>query len=167
MIIGLRPPVPPKYNWSRSLLRHVFDAMIQRPQGSARFCLFIDGLDEYEGECGHAEMAGLLRELTASKHLKTCVSGRPWIAFKDEFEDCLGVRLEALNHDDIKKYLPIFGNEIREWRSCIGLSRKKHRNSSRRFSPRRREFFSGSSLYFARCSLGSRIEVVSEVFKRG
>jgi hypothetical protein len=79
--------------------------MIQRPQSSARFCLFIDGLDEYEGECGHAEMADLFRELTSSNHLKICVSSRPWIVFKDEFEDCPGVRLEALTHDDIKQYV--------------------------------------------------------------
>ena len=49
----------------------------------AKFCLFIDGLDEYEGD--HVEFCAALKSLSSSAHFKLCVASRPWNPFTDAF----------------------------------------------------------------------------------
>ncbi|PQE13327.1 Vegetative incompatibility HET-E-1 protein [Rutstroemia sp. NJR-2017a BVV2] len=53
---------------------------------SARFCFFIDGLDEYDTHDGeHTELIDVLRSLSRNPHIKLCVSSRPWNVFQKAF----------------------------------------------------------------------------------
>lgn len=48
-----------------------------------RFCLFIDGLDEYSGD--YFDLCDMLRRLSQSRFLKVCVSSRPLNEFESAF----------------------------------------------------------------------------------
>ncbi|MBE3049206.1 hypothetical protein IMZ48_43255 [Candidatus Bathyarchaeota archaeon] len=69
-----------------------------------RFCIFIDGLDEYHGE--HRDLISVLQGLSTGGNFKLCVSSRPW----NTFEDSLGtdtakkLYLHELTQHDIQQY---------------------------------------------------------------
>ncbi|OTA03702.1 hypothetical protein A9Z42_0041810 [Trichoderma parareesei] len=68
--------------WSNRELLETLRAL-GRHRSSTRYCMFIDGLDEFEGD--HFEMCQVLRELSASANFKFCLSSRPWNVFEDAF----------------------------------------------------------------------------------
>lgn len=77
----------------------------------AKFCIFIDGLDEYAGHVnGEAkdftDMCKMLLELAASTRLKICVASRPSNVFNDHFGgDLLRVLdVQELTTHDIARY---------------------------------------------------------------
>lgn len=51
---------------------------------SLKICLFIDGLDEYEGD--HTDLISLLNRISGSANVKICTSSRPWVDFIDAFD---------------------------------------------------------------------------------
>lgn len=69
--------------WEMADLKAIFDRLCQQTSLSAKFCFFIDGLDEYSGE--ERELIETLRLMTSSPHIKICVSSRPWPEFAKEF----------------------------------------------------------------------------------
>ncbi|KAG9231323.1 hypothetical protein BJ875DRAFT_341900, partial [Amylocarpus encephaloides] len=48
-----------------------------------KICLFIDGLDEYDGD--HVQLIEVLRDMAKSPNIKICASSRPWWDFIDAF----------------------------------------------------------------------------------
>lgn len=52
----------------------------------AKFCFFIDGLDEYDGE--PADVISLIESLSKTDNLKTCISSRQWTEFETIFGGC-------------------------------------------------------------------------------
>ncbi|GKZ74569.1 hypothetical protein AnigIFM50267_000806 [Aspergillus niger] len=64
------PPV-----WDIVRLRQAYLCISQETDLSAKFCFFIDGLDEYDGD--ENEAAKMLIFLCQSRHVKLCVSSRP------------------------------------------------------------------------------------------
>lgn len=79
--LSYRYPQP----WTRaelsSALAKILD--LQESHLSARFCFFIDGLDEYEGD--RHQLVIDLKTLSKSSSVKLCVSSRPWTEFRDAF----------------------------------------------------------------------------------
>ena len=72
----------------------------------ARICLFVDGLDEFNGkDHQRIEIVDLLKDLSILPNIKICVSSRPWELFKDGFVDSPKLRLEDLTRNDIKSYV--------------------------------------------------------------
>ncbi|KAK3986949.1 hypothetical protein QBC44DRAFT_401370 [Cladorrhinum sp. PSN332] len=69
--------------WALSELRSTLESLLQQPQIPCKFCFFIDGLDEYEGD--HLDFCASLSALLGSSHIKLCVSSRPWNVFEDFF----------------------------------------------------------------------------------
>jgi hypothetical protein len=53
------------------------------PTTKVKFCFFIDGLDEYDGE--PADIVQLIESLSKTKNLKACISSRPWSQFENVF----------------------------------------------------------------------------------
>lgn len=53
------------------------------PKTGVKFCFFIDGLDEYDGE--PADVIRLIESLGKTHNLKTCISSRQWHEFEDMF----------------------------------------------------------------------------------
>lgn len=68
-----------------------------------RFCLFIDGLDEFVGD--YPDLAEFLVSIVSkSKHLKLVVSSRPLPAFTTGFRNSHKLRLQDITEEDIRNY---------------------------------------------------------------
>jgi ABC-type iron transport system FetAB ATPase subunit len=90
--------------WSRTQLIAAFDRLGSLTALGGRICLFIDGLDEYDGD--HAQLVSVIRRMGASDSIKICVSSRPWLEFLDAFEQSeWSLFLHNLTHDDIRRYV--------------------------------------------------------------
>lgn len=61
--------------WEMADLIDIFKQIAQQTSLDTKFCFFIDGLDEYDGE--EKDIIRLLQELSSSKNIKICVSSRP------------------------------------------------------------------------------------------
>lgn len=101
--------------WAFAELQEVFAILRRQQNVSARFCFFIDGLDEYDSESSegtHRELVDSIKALAECPHIKLCVASRPWFIFRDAFgKNTSGERsdwmlaLEDLNRGDIDSYV--------------------------------------------------------------
>jgi hypothetical protein len=91
--------------WTHEKLRAAIRSVAQsRDCGRRKICLFIDGLDEFQGN--HLELVNLVKELAANPRLKLCVSSRPWNVFIKAFEMSVpNMCLQDLTQSDIKHYV--------------------------------------------------------------
>lgn len=90
-----------------------------------KFCIFIDGLDEYRGN--HLELVTLLTDLARNANIKVCLSSRPWNAFSNAFQNRVAnLRLEDLSKPDIRYYVS----------GCIhhGLFQRQNKPSHKRWT---------------------------------
>ncbi|KAK8251181.1 hypothetical protein HDK77DRAFT_440374 [Phyllosticta capitalensis] len=67
-----------------------------------KMCLFIDGLDEFEGD--QNEILQILKELDASPSVKLCSSSRSWEKFEHAFREKPRCLVHELTEEDIRKY---------------------------------------------------------------
>ena len=91
--------------WSQWELKETFGRIQQQGTISAKFCLFIDGLDEYDGS--HLDVIQILKGLAESEDVKICLSSRPWNVFQEAFgheHDCK-LFLEDITKHDIELYV--------------------------------------------------------------
>ncbi|KAI7220580.1 hypothetical protein KC333_g2268 [Hortaea werneckii] len=91
-------------SWECSELVATINAVLSHPDLSVRFCLFIDGMDEYQGDHGK-----LVQDFIGfSKHssVKLCASSRPLTVFEKSFGTKAGqyLILEKLTKDDIDRF---------------------------------------------------------------
>lgn len=90
--------------WEMVDLRTAFDRLCQQTSLSAKFCFFIDGLDEYSGE--ERDLIETLRVMTSSPHIKICASSRPWPEFAKEFgRNFPTLVVQDHTMDDMKTYV--------------------------------------------------------------
>lgn len=89
--------------WTWVELTTAFKALISI--GSLRFLLFVDGLDEFDGDS--SELASFILELTeiSPNTAKLCVASRPWLVFEEAFGHMPWLRLEDLTRPDIRFYV--------------------------------------------------------------
>ncbi|KAI9795146.1 MAG: hypothetical protein M1816_000168 [Peltula sp. TS41687] len=96
--------------WDVAELLKVFGRLADQTSLRARFCYFVDGLDEYDGR--EEDIIDVLKQLAASPHIKLCVSSRPWPAFETHFSQSGRMLIvEDLTMDDMKEYVK---NELAE-----------------------------------------------------
>lgn len=72
-----------------------------------RICLFIDGLDEYEGDSlDYWSIARDLESWVVSRNVKICVTSRPYTEFMESFNVLPGqqIRLHQLTESDIRGF---------------------------------------------------------------
>jgi hypothetical protein len=94
----------PKEPWGRKELFAALDAISKQTLLQTKFCFFVDGLDEYEGN--DEDIIRLLQDLAASPSIKICVSSRPWNHFLDAFDDSKWkLVLEDLTKHDMLEYV--------------------------------------------------------------
>ncbi|TVY39372.1 hypothetical protein LSUB1_G003985 [Lachnellula subtilissima] len=91
--------------WGRMELMKGFDRSLKQDGVSAKFCFFVDGLDEYDGD--HREVVKLFQGVAASSSVKMCLSSRPLLIFEDAFGRCPKLVLQDLTQNDIKLYTDI------------------------------------------------------------
>lgn len=94
--------------WSQSQLLKAMEDLKATASDSTskslKICLFIDGLDEYEGD--HLELVNILAGIAECSNIKICVSSRPWLDFSDAFEGSpWKLRLQNLTGQDISRYV--------------------------------------------------------------
>lgn len=70
--------------WSRPQLLQALDNIGAIENPGFKTCLFIDGLDEYQGD--PTELVHVIQRMASHPHLKICASSRPWLDFMDAFE---------------------------------------------------------------------------------
>ncbi|KAK8067801.1 hypothetical protein PG996_006913 [Apiospora saccharicola] len=89
--------------WTVHELREAFKLASARAENHTRFCFFIDGLDEYEGD--ETDIISTVAELLSSPNIKICLSSRPWNRFREAYSDSPGLTLEYLTKADIFEYI--------------------------------------------------------------
>ncbi|KAK0716299.1 hypothetical protein B0H67DRAFT_260877 [Lasiosphaeris hirsuta] len=110
----------PATGWSMKDLRIGFEKLVASVADSDnRLCLFIDGLDEYEGN--HTEIARFFSRVVSREHVKICVSSRPWLEFGKVFGECPSLKLQDLTKGDIEIYV---GSRLAANESFAALSQE-------------------------------------------
>ncbi|KAK3690744.1 hypothetical protein LTR37_019010 [Vermiconidia calcicola] len=91
--------------WSLQELSETFRSIISSPQLEERFCFFIDGLDEYDGD--QCELVQEIAALSYKPHAKFCVSSRPWNVFQKAYGGVAQKRLilEELTREDMEAFV--------------------------------------------------------------
>jgi hypothetical protein len=77
-------------------------ALLIRKAPFLRLAIFVDGLDEFEGD--HSDMSHFLRSIT-SKAVKVVVSSRPVNACLDAFSNSPSLQLQDLTRHDMKRFV--------------------------------------------------------------
>ena len=91
--------------WTESELREAIGLLKGAIKMNARFCFFIDGLDEYDGHSD--DIIDVLQSLCSLSDVKLCVSSRSWNEFIDAFghDSDSQLALEDLTREDIRIYV--------------------------------------------------------------
>lgn len=113
--------------WTRTRLLKAFSELSEQAFDSARFCFFIDGLDEYEGD--HTEIIEIIDSFTSANGIKVCYSSRPWTVFENAFGDNCGrkLKLQDLTRLDITPFVTESLDEDERFRE-LRASDKKYDN---------------------------------------
>ena len=93
------------HNTLRQVARVTLDSDVAGADAtSVKFCIFIDGADEYEGD--QLELCDAIKELSQFPCFKLCISSRPWNVFEDAFgaNEAQKINLHELTNQDIRQY---------------------------------------------------------------
>jgi hypothetical protein len=90
--------------WSLSELRSATRSLSLENRQGYKFCFFLDGLDEFQGE--HIDFCEDLMSLLSATNIKLCVSSRPWNVFEDAFgcSDEHKLYIHEVTRPDIFRY---------------------------------------------------------------
>ncbi|KAI0521650.1 hypothetical protein F5B22DRAFT_545879 [Xylaria bambusicola] len=90
--------------WTLEELASCMEKVVSSEDLPIRLCLFIDGLDEYQGD--HSQFISYLMNICRSSYIKICVASRPWIDFLVPFEDSpWKLFMQDLTINDIELYV--------------------------------------------------------------
>ncbi|KAF2877567.1 hypothetical protein BDV95DRAFT_644940 [Massariosphaeria phaeospora] len=90
--------------WEISELMAIFKRIAEQEVLEAKFCFFIDGLDEYDGK--EEEVVRLITFLSASPHVKICASSRQRSIFEEFFNNkSRRLTVHDFTKDDMNKYV--------------------------------------------------------------
>jgi hypothetical protein len=99
--IDVKPILPKPF--PLKLLKEAVLFLVNQDSFKVKFCFFVDGLDEYEGN--HNVIAQLFHDVALSSSCKACVSSRPLVVFEHAFRGYPTLTLQELTYDDIKGYV--------------------------------------------------------------
>ena len=120
-------------HWTQTELSIAFNAAMSESQKYANICLFIDGLDEFEGDDrAQQEVIDILMRASEFPNVKMCISSRPWRIFEEAFGAHPYLKLEDLTANDIKSYVQdqLISNErfqqlyLRQPSGCLHIARE-------------------------------------------
>ncbi|RSM00237.1 hypothetical protein CDV31_011858 [Fusarium ambrosium] len=95
------PDRPRAEEWKFEQLQSFFGRITLKTSLSTNFCLFIDGLDEYDGDETH--IAELISSISQSQHIKVCISTRPRTTFQNLWPADLSMK--DFTQNDMKVYV--------------------------------------------------------------
>ncbi|KAF2472567.1 uncharacterized protein BDR25DRAFT_197492, partial [Lindgomyces ingoldianus] len=99
-------------------IKLAFERLIQTSAKFLRLCIFIDGVDEFDGD--HRDISEFLCSL-ASQHVKIIVSARPLPVCLSVFRGCPSLELQRLTGPDMELFVK---ENLVAHRSMIALSRR-------------------------------------------
>lgn len=82
-------------------LRKAFVILMRELPGEGKICIFIDGVDEYQGD--HKDLSELFLSISRNEQVKVVISSRPIPACVRAFSDCPSLRLQDLTLEDIMR----------------------------------------------------------------
>ncbi|KAK7422476.1 hypothetical protein QQZ08_009464 [Neonectria magnoliae] len=92
--------------WTVSDLMAAFHALLDAALPRMNICLFIDGLDEFDGD--HNSIVDFFKTISAGENgqaIKMCLSSRPWAVFEGAFQTSVpSARLQDLTYEDMHRY---------------------------------------------------------------
>jgi len=91
-------------------------------------CIFLDGLDEIDKEDGTLQLIRIIRELRGKPRIKMCVSSRPDVELKDEFQDFPNLKMQDRTQKDIEVVVRDFLSEF----PVRGAMDSRHKESAER-----------------------------------
>ncbi|KAJ4012367.1 hypothetical protein NW752_008041 [Fusarium irregulare] len=97
-------PEIPDGDWTDAELKEMLEKLTKLDSIQARFCFFIDGLDEFSSE--ETELRNVIKFFNNTLHVKLCVSSRPRIILDDSFKDerqC--ITISDFTTGDMKHYV--------------------------------------------------------------
>lgn len=87
-------------------LKDMLSNAIKYVSSISKVCLFIDGLDELEGETGDLKgLVAWVEKLVETSPAKVCVASRPWRVFEETLQHRPHLLMEAFNFNDIQQYV--------------------------------------------------------------
>ena len=92
--------------WTLEDLDDAFVSITNQRMPAIRFCIFIDGLDEYDGRPD--DIVDRLQLLAKAESIKLCLASRPWTPFREAFAEgrCDGsLLLERYTKRDIERFV--------------------------------------------------------------
>lgn len=89
--------------WTLAELVEMTRALHHQDDLGVKFCLFIDGLDEYDGN--PSDLIKLLDYIAAPSFLKLCVSSRPWNTFTSAYSERKQLAVQNLTQGDLRRYI--------------------------------------------------------------
>ena len=92
--------------WTLEELDDAFVTIANQPMPGVRFCMFIDGLDEYDGL--PTDIIDRLQLLAKAEGIKLCLASRRWTPFREAFAEgnCDGsILLEKHTKRDIERFV--------------------------------------------------------------
>lgn len=96
-----------RLDWTVDELLPAFLSFIKAASEKMKICLFIDGMDEFEGD--HTMIIDLFKSLATgseSQNVKLCLSSRPWAVFQNAFEFAVpNLKLQELTYGDMQQYV--------------------------------------------------------------
>lgn len=137
-----------RWPWTMTELLSTIENIVKSENIGQRFCFFIDGIDEYEGD--HIEICQSLIELSGSSYLKLCVSSRSWNIFEDRLGTNSNQKLyiHDLTRRDIFRYSRTRLTEHPRW-VTIGQSEEWTSNIAAEITERSKGVFLWVSLVIA------------------
>ena len=101
--LSLRQEIRPE-PWSSRQLHEAFERLVCQIQYPLKICFCIDGLDEFSGDA--EQLCLFMKRLSIiSDTTKICLSSRPCVEFKQNFQGCASLRLQDLTANDISTYV--------------------------------------------------------------
>ncbi|RDW75803.1 hypothetical protein BP5796_06624 [Coleophoma crateriformis] len=90
--------------WSFEELMEGLKLTLQGAKDDTKICLFIDGVDEFDGD--HGSIIKLFQSLvTENEHVKICLSSRPWPIFERALQSVPNLKLQDLTLGDRQQYV--------------------------------------------------------------
>ncbi|KAI1750325.1 hypothetical protein F4782DRAFT_541685 [Xylaria castorea] len=105
-------------SWTIPELSACLQEIAGQNDSTVRFVLFIDGLDEFSGD--YVDLCQALQSLSESRHIKLCVSSRPWNVFQDFFGQKPNTTLSIpeFTREDIRKFAQSRLGTHPRWKTC-------------------------------------------------
>lgn len=89
--------------WSVQALCNAFERLMEQMSTGMKLCLFIDGLDEFDGD--PQILVDLFVQATRHSNIKICLSSRPLLIFEQAFQAMPQLKLHDLTENDMKQYI--------------------------------------------------------------